>query len=93
MASNTGSYRYIDGQWRKVSDKPPRLVDAYVPEGGYVDEHLGRFVEGPNGYGGRWEPAQITSREQKASLMREKGIVEDGGFTKPTKRLYFDQGK
>jgi len=84
--SKTGSYRYIDGQWRKVSDKPPRLVDAYVPEGGYIDETLGKQV------GEQWQPAEIRSREQKAAILREKGLIEDGGWTKPKKRLYVDMG-
>jgi len=87
--SKTGSYRYIEGRWVKVSDKPPRLVDAYVPEGGYIDETLGQ----PIGDTGGWQPARIETKEQKAALMREKGIVEDGGFKKIKRVQYFDQGR
>ena len=84
--SKTGTYRFIDGAWIKVSDRPPRIVDAYVPEGGYVDETLGQFDKG------RWRPAFIESREQKAKILKERNLVEDGGFSKPTKRIYVDLG-
>jgi hypothetical protein len=88
--SKTGRYRFIDGEWIKTSDKPPRLVDAYVPAGGYVDEHLGRYIESKyDDIPAKFIPAQITSREQKATLMKERGVVEDGGFKKPVRRKYF----
>ena len=86
--SKTGSYRYIDGEWVKVSDRPPRLVDAYVPEGGYIDETLGDKVDMPGGTG--WRPAHITSKEQKAAILKKRGLVEDGGYTAPKKRIYVD---
>lgn len=86
--SKTGSYRFIDGEWIKVSDKPPRIVDAYVPAGGYTDESLGEFVQvtPDRGY---WQPARIETREQKAALMKKNNVVEDGGFEKRTRRTYF----
>ena len=86
----TGSYRWDGEKFVKVKDHPrSTLPDAYVPEGGYIDEHLGEFVEGPEGIGGTWRPASIRTKEQKAALMREKGIVEDGGWTKRKKVVYF----
>ena len=39
------------------------VPDVAVPAGGYFDENLGSF---------------ITSRRQKAALMKEKGLVEAG---------------
>lgn len=83
--SKTGHYRYIDGKWTKVSDKPGVFYDAYVPEGGYVDETLGHQDTAT----GRWIPAEITSRSQKAHLLRKRGLVEDGGFQKPVRRKFY----
>lgn len=89
--SKTGSYRFINGEWLKISDKPPRLVDAYVPPGGYVDEHLGHYVDSKyDDIPAKFVPARIESKEQKAALMRERGIVEDGGFKPVIRRKYFN---
>jgi len=88
--SKTGSYRFIDGSWVKVSDKPPKFVDAYVPRDGYVDEHLGSYVESHDDrVPAKWIPARVETKEQKARLMKERGVVEDGGFTPVVRRKYF----
>ena len=93
FVSKTGSYRFIDGEWVKVSDKPPRLVDAYVPEGGYWDDNLCTAVESKyDNIPARHEPTFISSPEQKARLLKERGLVEDGDWTKPTKKKHLDLG-
>lgn len=84
--SKTGTYRCIDGKWIKVSDKLPRLADAYVPSGGYMDDNLGSYDEKKQS----WRPVYIESKEQKASLLRERGLVEDGGFKPVQRRKYFN---
>ena len=83
-----GTYAWRDGKCVKVSNQVHTFHDAYVPEGGYVDESLGHSVEDAQG-NSHWMPAHITSRAQKAQLMKEQGVVEDGGFKKPTNRMYF----
>jgi hypothetical protein len=82
--SKTGRYRFIDGAWVKVSDRIPSFPDAYVPSGGYYDETLGTQD------GERWKPAFIHSKEQKASIMGKRGLVEDGGFKPVVRRKYFN---
>lgn len=83
--SKTGHYRYIDGKWIKVSDRPGTVDDAYVPAGGYTDETLGHYDSQRES----WVPARIETKSQKAALMRAKGVVEDGGWKKVVKRKYF----
>ena len=81
--SVTGKYIWRNGELIKVSDRPPTIHDAYVPQGGYWDESLGRFD------GTRWKAARVESREQKSALMKQANVVEDGGFKKPIWRKYF----
>jgi len=87
-----GRYVWEAGTLLKVSDQTGTFFDAYVPEGGYIDEHLGESFEDRNG-NSHWRPAHITSRTEKARLMREKNVVEDGGWKKPVRRQYFDMGR
>ena len=88
--AKTGSYVWDGEKFVKIRDHPrATLPDAYVPDGGYTDETLGDFIEGANGEGGTWRPALIRTKEQKAALMKERGLVEDGGWKKKRKIVYF----
>ena len=80
--SKTGKYVWREGRLVKVSDKVPAKPDVYVPQGGYVDEHLGRSFEDSAG-NSHWRPVEVTSPEQKARLLKKHKVVEDGGWKKP----------
>ena len=86
-----GRYLWVDGKLQKVSEKTHVFYDAFVPESGYMDENLGHQNEAT----GQWVSERIESREQKARLLREKGVVEDGGWGKNPafRRMYFDCGR
>ena len=64
----------------RVSDRVRAKPDVFVPQGGYLDENLGHQV------GRCWEKAWISSPEQKAAILKEQGLVEDGGWQK--KRVF-----
>jgi len=85
FGTKTGTYAWRDGRLVKISSRPRSwpTVDVYVPKGGYKDETLGEMVNG------RWVAANVESREHKRALMRERGVVEDGGFNTPKRRRYF----
>jgi len=76
-------YVWREGEVVEVDRKVQALPDVYVPQGGYVDESLGSFKNG------KWQPARVESREQKARLMRENNVVEDGGWKHNPRRKYF----
>ena len=87
-----GTYAWRDGRLVLVSRKVGTPPDAYVPEGGYWDENLGEAVE--DGAGNtHWRPAFISSREEKGRLLKERNLVEDGGWRKPVCRMHFDMGR
>jgi len=88
IKGSQGHYVWREGSLVKVSDRVHTFFDAYVPREGYVDEHLGKCAEDRYG-NSHWRPAHIYSKEQKAALMREHNVVEDGGFRKPVRRTYF----
>lgn len=89
--SKTGRYVMRGGRLVKVSDRASAKPDVFVPEGGYVDENLGDSVELANG-NSVWQPAHISSPEQKSRLLKQKNLVEDGGWTKPVRKKYLDVG-
>lgn len=85
-----GRYVWRDGHLLKIGDKIHTLFDAYVPEHGYVDEHLGYHDEKTE----QWVPAHITSREAKGRTLKERNLVEDTALygQKLPKVTYFDVG-
>lgn len=64
--SKSGTYKVIDGELVKVSDKIPRLKEnVYFPG---ASDHSGYFSENLN--------AHIRSKEHKRQVLKQKGAAE-----------------
>ena len=66
---NTGTYKHIDGAWRKVSDSASGPSDVYF-RGPHFEPNLGD----EKNVNGRF----INSRNEKARILKEQGLREAG---------------
>jgi len=84
--SSTGTYIYRDGKIVKISDRPRDSipVDVFFDRP-YVDEHISSTGD----------PVLITSRRQKARLLKENHLLEMGGrmLEKKGRKYYYDKGR
>ena len=70
--SKTGTYKYVNGEMVKVSDRIPnaQVFDCHVPNKGYWSENAGH------------KPVFFTDRAEKRAHLKANGMAERAELTK-----------